>query len=240
MERECGLFILGRGDSSMPPSAKHATILITGASRGIGEATAYHFAREKYRLILTYNRGKKEVEKVAKKCLNLGAEKVDVHKLDLMKKGDIQLLAKKIKQVDWLINNAGVFMPKPLNEKKKNEIELELRTNLEGTITLTHQLLPKIKQGVLTVSSVAGIDVYPNMAVYCASKFGLCGFMHAMALDYPALAWHAVLPGYTATRMTGFKGTHPSKVGKVILEAAKGKYHIQNGENINAEAIIGE
>jgi NAD(P)-dependent dehydrogenase (short-subunit alcohol dehydrogenase family) len=72
-------------------------IFITGASLGIGKETAYCFAREKCKLVLTYFKHKKEGQMVKAECLNLGASEVLLLKLDLNKEGDIKKVVRKIK-----------------------------------------------------------------------------------------------------------------------------------------------
>lgn len=213
-------------------------ILITGASSGIGREIAYHFARDKNHLILTYNKGKEEGMKTRETCQKKGAGKVELIQFDVTKDKDILRLARKAGKVDWLISNAGVFIPHTLEKQTFRDITQQIRTNVEGPIKLIHAFLPRIRVGVISTVSAAGKDVYEKMAPYCGSKFGMRGFMKAMALDYPALKWYCINPGLTATRMTRFHGIHPRHVGKAVWDTHAGKYPIKNGGDIDLEKII--
>lgn len=213
-------------------------ILITGASSGIGQQIAYHFARDKNHLILTYNKGKVEGEKTVSECKKKGAGKVELIQFNVTKDKDILRLAKKAGKVDWLISNAGVFVPHKLERQTFRDISLQMRTNTEGPIKLVHALLPKIRVGIISTVSAAGKEVYEKMAPYCASKYGMRGFIQAMAIDYPALKWYCINPGLVATRMTRFNGIHPSKVGKIVWETHLGKYPVKKGGDIDVEKII--
>src|SRR3990172_10477140 len=88
-------------------------ILITGSSRGIGEAICYAFAKEKANIVVTYNSDPKPAEKVRQKCLELGAVDVVVLKLNIKDNGSIEncvaMTEEKFGHIDFLINNAGVI-----------------------------------------------------------------------------------------------------------------------------------
>jgi short-subunit dehydrogenase len=213
-------------------------ILITGASSGIGREIAYHFARDNNHLILTYNKEKEEGMKTRETCLQKGARKVELVQLNVTKDKDILRLAKKAGKIDWLISNAGVFVPHKLEKQTFKDIAQQARTNLEGPMKLIHAFLPRTRVGVISTVSAAGKEVYEKMAPYCGSKYGMRGFIQAMALDYPALKWYCINPGLTATRMTRFHGIHPRNVGKVVWNAHAGKYPIKNGGDVDVEKII--
>lgn len=224
----------------MKSKLNSSIVLITGASNGIGKETALLLATSKHSLILTYHREKEAGEAVARECLRRGAPHVELHALDLTQDSSIHALAKKVKHVDWLINNAGVFVNKPLDKHSNDEIERVLRTNLEGTIKLTHALIPIVKKGIVNVASGAGKEAYERMIVYCASKFGLRGFTQGLATEFPKLNIVCVNPGYTATRMTNYYGISPVKVGEVIVGVMDETYTpSQNGGDVDVWDIMG-
>ena len=86
---------------------KKKSVFITGASRGIGEATLYEFARAGWKVGFSYCKNKTDAVKVANRCKEFGASDVFFVKLNLLKNKDIEKLAKEIGHVDVLINNAG-------------------------------------------------------------------------------------------------------------------------------------
>jgi len=206
---------------------KGKVVFITGSSLGIGRETAFKFAEEGSKIIVTYYKDKKYAFDVAKKCMELGASDVLVLGLNLMDnkniKDCVENIVKKFGKIDILINNSGVISWKLLKEQTFEEIEEQIRTNLEGLIKVTKECLPYIGEAVINVASGAGKSAYADLSTYCATKFGVRGFTQSLAEELPKIRVFAINPGMTATRMTGFKGTPPEEVAKVIINVAKGK-----------------
>lgn len=199
-------------------------VLITGATHGIGEHTAYHFAKDKAELFLTYNVAKDRVEEVKNKCLSLGAKRVKFFQLDLRSNDSIKALGESLSEIDILINNAGVISWKNLEDQSFEEIENQLRANLEGLIKLTKVLLPKMKKRIVNIASGAGKTGYAGLSVYCASKFGVRGFSQSLRQELAGKIDVVVVnPGMTKTRMTNFQGDPVEKVAEVVFKAAKGE-----------------
>ena len=206
---------------------KNMVVLITGSSIGIGRETAFKFAKEGCKVIVTYYKDKKEGEQVARRCLELGASDILLLQLNVMDNTSIKNCAKniveKFKTIDILINNAGIVVWKQLKEQTFEDIENEVRTNLEGLIKMTKACLPYIKETIINISSGAGKDAFAGLSTYCATKFGVRGFTQAIAQELSNIKVYSVNPGTTATRMNNFRGIPPENVAEIILRTAKGE-----------------
>jgi 3-oxoacyl-[acyl-carrier protein] reductase len=118
------------------------------------------------------------------------------------------------------------------------EIENQLRTNLEGMIKMTSASLEQIKTGVINVASRAGHIPYPGRATYCATKFGVIGFTRSLALEYPDLKIFSVSPGAVKTEMWDFEsGLDPAVVADYIIKAVKGEITLKEND-LNLWEII--
>ncbi len=216
---------------------KNKIVLITGSSVGIGRYTAYRFSKEGARIIITYNMGEREAHETAIGCKKLGAGGVSVFHLDIRDNESIKNLVENMKKeygyIDILINNAGVVVWKPLKEQSFEDIENQIRVNLEGLIKLTKLMLPFVKEMIINIGSGAGKAGFESLTVYCATKFGLRGFTQALAQEIPSLKIYCVNPGMTATRMTNFQGVHPERVAEIIFNTAKGIYKKPSGSDID-------
>lgn len=216
---------------------KDKVVLITGASIGIGREAAFKFAKEKYKLIATYYKDKKEGEETAKKCLELGAPDILLLQLNVMDGSSIKNCVKKsvakFGHIGILINNAGIVVWKNFREQSFEDIENETRTNLEGLIKMTRECLPHIKEAIINISSGAGKDAYAGLSTYCATKFGVRGFTQALSQELRNIRVMSVNPGSTATRMTNYSGTKPEKVAEIILKAAKGEIKPDSSRDID-------
>jgi len=215
---------------------KGKVVLITGASEGIGRATAKAFAKEGTKLILTYRGHKTEADLAAKECKKLGSPEVLVLKLDVTKDADIRNAVKKavakFKKIDILINNAGTIAWKPLVEQTFAEIESQVRTNLEGLIKMTNVALPHVTDMIINIASGAGKSAHATLAPYCATKWGVRGFTQTLALE-TKIPIIAVNPGATRTKMTGFTGAPVEKVAEIILNTATRKIKVNSGGDVD-------
>src|SRR3972149_1187917 len=219
---------------------KDKVVLITGSSRGIGKETALLFAKEGANVVVTYNTNKKKGEDVFKECKKLG--KCFLVHLDVCDEKSIKECVEKVIDkfgaIDILVNNAGVISWKNFVEQNSKEIDLQINTNLIGLIKMTKSVLPYM-QGqdsgmIINIASGAGKTAHKGLSTYCATKFGVRGFTQTLALELPkSMKIFSVNPGMTATQMTNFKGISPVKVGEVIVNAAKEKYKVKSGQDVD-------
>lgn len=219
-------------------------VFITGSSIGIGRETAYQFAKAGWKIVITYYKDENEAKKTAEKCKEHGAREVLVVKLNVMDNNSIlkaiKEIVKKFNGIDVLINNAGVVVWKELLEQDDNEIENQVRTNLEGLIKITKYCLPYVREVIINISSGAGKTGYSTLTTYCATKFGVRGFTQALAneLSSRRVKVYSVNPGMTKTRMTNFRGVEPEKVAEIIFNAALGKYNVPSGGDVDVWRLL--
>jgi NAD(P)-dependent dehydrogenase (short-subunit alcohol dehydrogenase family) len=216
---------------------KGKVVFITGASSGIGKAVAETFAREGAKVVLTFNKGKKEAEALARTCKEDGAQDTLAVHLDVRDYKSIVLAMKKVvakfEKIDLLVNNAGVAEWKHLIEQAPEDIEAQVSTNLTGLMLTTKEALPHVKDMIINIASGAGMEGYPGLAPYCATKFGVRGFSQALAQEVKHLKVAVVNPSMTATRMTNFRGIPPEQVAEIVLNTALGKYDHSPGGDVN-------
>jgi len=221
---------------------KNKTVFISGASSGIGRETAYRFAAEGADLVLTYYRHKEDGEQTRKRCLESGSREVLLIKLDVMDNKSIASAVKQTRKVfgglDILINNAGTGIVEPFDDSTVDDIERQLRTNLEGLIKVTHAFIPYVRQAVINIGSFLSKNAYADMAVYCASKYGVRGFSQSLAQEQPGLMICCVHPDLTATALTGGQGRPPSAVADIIFQVAAKKIKVKRGGDIDVWEIL--
>jgi 3-hydroxy acid dehydrogenase/malonic semialdehyde reductase len=154
------------------------TVFITGASSGIGEATAYAFAAEGARLLLAARREDK-LASVAEAAKAKGAAAVHTFSLDVRHQpavaAAIEALPSEWRDIDILMNNAGLSRGlDKLYEGKIDDWDEMIDTNVKGVLYVTRAVVPAmVKRGsghIINIGSTAGELTYPNGAVYCATK----------------------------------------------------------------------
>jgi 3-hydroxy acid dehydrogenase/malonic semialdehyde reductase len=157
---------------------KGQTVLITGASAGIGEACAYAFARQGARLLLAARRVER-LEALAAKLTEEGAEAVRTFSMDVQKadavRAAIESLEPEWRAVDVLVNNAGLSRGlDKVYEGDAADWDEMIDTNVKGLLHVTRAVVPgMVERGrghVINLGSTAGEMTYPGGAVYCATK----------------------------------------------------------------------
>ena len=161
-----------------------ACVLITGASKGIGAATARSFAKQGAHVILAA-RSRADIEQLAQQLngSSFSVDLTDSAQLD----GFIERVEHEISPIDILINNAGLETQDFVEDIEESKIEDVLATNLVAPIRLTRQALPRmIERGrghLVYTSSMAAITPAPGLAAYCASKAGLSRFAETVRME---------------------------------------------------------
>ena len=193
---------------------KNTTILITGASSGIGKATAELFAKNGARLILC-GRRQERLDQL-KDSLNTEVHLLnfDVRDRTAVFKA-IESLPSQWKQIDVLINNAGnAHGLDPVQTADLDDWDAMIDGNVKGVMYVTKAILPQMierKTGqIINLGSIAGLEVYPNGNVYCASKFAVDAFTQGLRIDLNpyGIRVGAIHPGLVETEfsMVRFKG----------------------------------
>ena len=163
------------------------TVLITGSSKGLGEALSLTFARNKYNVIL-HGRDATRLEKIKNQVLNEGVM-CDVVTGNLLLDDTLAKLAElsNSRDLDILINNAAVYARKPFDKTSADEIRNIISVNLVAPILLTRSIFPifeRKKEGlILNINSFAGKNPSDGESAYCASKHGLRGFAGSLQFD---------------------------------------------------------
>jgi 3-oxoacyl-[acyl-carrier protein] reductase len=215
---------------------KDKVVLVTGSSIGIGRATAIKFAEEGCSIVVTYYEDEAGARETAYHCQDAGAPDVLVAYLNVMDDESIRLLVQRIVQrhgrIDILVNNAGIIIWKNLVDQSIEEIERQIRTNLEGTIKVTRECLPYLQDCVISLSGATALCGYATLVPYSATKAGIGAFTAALSREVGNIDVFTVLPKETATRMTHFHGDPPELVAEVIVSTAKRDFDIESGDDV--------
>jgi short-subunit dehydrogenase len=185
-------------------------IIITGASSGIGAATARRLARENVCLTLAARRADR-LQGVASDVENLASEALIVP-TDVTNRADIHRMVQSTLdrwgRIDVLLNDAGISYDEPLVDLEPDKIRNEVQVNLIALIECTQAVLPvmlKQKSGhIINVASIEGLIATPGSSVYCATKFGVFGFSDSLRRQLRGSGIHvsAFCPGYTPSEIT--------------------------------------
>lgn len=164
-------------------SFKDRSVIITGGSKGIGLSIAKIFAAKTDRPIVLIARNTVELETAKTECLEAGAVKVDIITADITKE--------TISQIDFgkydpaiLINNAGSYLYKNLEDTTPSEFESQFKVNAFGAFNMTRQVLPILRKQdralIVNICSQASLYGFADSGAYTASKHALLGYTRSL------------------------------------------------------------
>lgn len=225
------------------------TALITGATSGIGRATAHEFAKQGIRLIIC-GRRQERLETIQKGLSKL----TDVHILnfDVRDKNAvfsaIESLPDNFKNIDILINNAGnAHGLDPIQKGSLDDWDAMMDINVKGLLYVSKAIIPQMTERqsghIINIGSSAGKEVYPKGNVYCASKHAVVAVTEGMRMDLNpfGIKVAAINPGLVETEFSqvrfkgeaiadnvykGYKALQPEDVADVIYFAISRPAHV--------------
>lgn len=210
------------------------TIFITGASSGLGKATALLFAKNDWNVIATMRKPENETELTA-------VENITLLPLDVTNSEQINdtiLKALKISKIDVVFNNAGYGLAGPFEGATNEQLSNQINTNLVGVMHVIQNFLPHFRENeagtFITTTSIGGLVTLPFNSVYHATKWALEGFSESLAFELKEFGIHVktVSPGGIATDFAGrslVMTQHPvyqeqmNKVLSVFMDSERAK-----------------
>jgi 3-oxoacyl-[acyl-carrier protein] reductase len=187
--------------------------LITGASRGIGEAIALKFAEAGAHIAFTYLSSEEKANQLVQRLTDMGVQ-AKAYKSDA---GDFQaseaLVADVLAtfgKIDICVNNAGISRDNLLLRLSSEQWDEVLQANLKSVFNLTKQVIKpmmKARRGsIINMSSVVGVKGNPGQSAYAASKAGIIGFTKSIAQEIGSrnIRVNAIAPGFVETDMTHY------------------------------------
>jgi 3-oxoacyl-[acyl-carrier protein] reductase len=212
------------------------TVLVTGASAGIGWSTALAFARQGANLVVTARRAERlealvaDIEAMGRQAVALAGDAVD----EATAIDAVALATQRFGSLDILINNAGAGNYKNLVDTSAAEYDSMMDANMKSSFLFTRHAAPAMiaqKSGtILFVSSIAGLQGYAGEAVYCATKFAQVGFAQAMDAELRphGIKVVAYCPGGVKTEFA---------LGKGRTETSVRESHMMDPDEV-AETIV--
>lgn len=226
------------------------TALITGATSGIGKATATHFAANGIHLILCGRRQERlnALQEALKNHVDVHTLNFDVRNKSAVKEA-IENLPEAFQKIDILINNAGnAHGLDPIQDGSTDDWDAMLDINVKGLLYVSDAIIPKMIKAnsghIINIGSTAGKEVYPKGNVYCASKHAVDAINQGMRLDLNGynIRVGAVNPGMVETEFSevrfkgdsekadkvykGFKPLQAEDVADIIHFVVTRPYHV--------------
>lgn len=187
------------------------TALVTGASRGIGEAIALGLARAGFDLILNdLDRQRERLEAVAAQIEALGRRSVVAY-ADVSKKADVEALVRAglaaFQAIDAVVNNAGILTEALVDDLSEEQWDDVFDVNAKGTFLVVQALLPHMKARgygrIVNIASIGGKHGGPRQAHYAATKAAVMGFTRVLAQEVgpSGITANSICPGIIVTDM---------------------------------------
>ena len=226
------------------------TVLITGATSGIGKATAQVMAKNDYKIILCGRRKERlaELEKELSEFTEVHSLSFDVRDKEAVFE-NINLLPAEFAQIDVLINNAGnAHGLDPIQNGNIDDWDAMIDINVKGLLYVSHAVIPKMVERrnghIINIGSTAAKEVYPNGNVYCATKHAVDAINQGMRMDLNqyGIRVGGIHPGMVETEFSqvrfkgdaerasnvykGFEPLKPEDIADIIRFVITRPYHI--------------
>ncbi|AVM55784.1 SDR family NAD(P)-dependent oxidoreductase [Capnocytophaga sp. oral taxon 864] len=208
-----------------PFSLENKTILVTGASSGIGKAIAIECSKMGAQVVIT-GRNEQRLQETYKQLEGTQPAYIVA---DLTKKEDIETLANQIDSLNGLVNCAGLTIPKPFKFLQEEDIQEVMTVNFNAPLLLTQLLVKKKKlqkaSSIIFISSISGTKVsYIGNSIYSASKGAINGICKGLALELASqqIRVNTVIPGMVETNIVS-----GGEVTQEQMEADKQKYPLK-------------
>ena len=215
----------------LPANLQHLqgkTAIVTGASRGIGKATALALAEVGAKVVVNYARSSSAAEEVVKTIVDAGGDAIALQ-ADVSQPEEVNSLIKetlaKYGSIDVLVNNAGIAQDTLMMRMKLEQWQAVINLNLTGvflcTKAVTKTMLKQRSGRIINIASVAGQMGNPGQANYSAAKAGVIGFTKTVAKELASrgITVNAVAPGFIETDMT-----HDLKADDILKFIPLGRY----------------
>ena len=194
--------------------------IVTGASKGIGEAISINLASQNI-LVCAFGRDKKALLELAESNENISIYSGDLTENNFIQKSVSEIL-QKFGKIDYLINNAGLAVFKKFVDTSIEEFQDQININLYAVFNLTKSVVPHFIQRnigtIINISSIAGKNGFVYGTTYAASKHALMGFTKSLFLELREynIRVSAVCPGSVETEMIINSPVQPKNIDKVL------------------------
>ncbi len=209
---------------------KDQVAIVTGASRGIGKATAFALAQEGAKVVVNYASSSDAADAVVAEIVNAGGSAIAL-KADVSQPEEVDNLIKEtvnqLGRIDMLVNNAGITRDTLMLRMKLEDWQSVINLNLTGVFLCckaVSKIMLKQRSGrIINISSVAGQMGNPGQANYSAAKAGVIGLTKTLAKEFAprGVTVNAVAPGFIETDMTS--GLQAEEILKMIPLSRYGK-----------------
>ena len=200
--------------------------LVTGGTRGIGAAIAVKLKTDGYNVVSTYIGRPENAEKFSKET-GIKVYKFDVAYFESCQKGISEIEKAEGKNIDILINNAGITKDRFLHKMSSDEWNAVINTNLNSAFNMTRNVIEKMRNNkfgrIISISSINGIKGQIGQANYSAAKAGLIGFTKAIAQENAnkGVTANIIAPGYVGTDMV--KKIDPNILKTIVAQIPVGR-----------------
>lgn len=225
-------------------SYKKTSVLITGASQGIGRCIAIAFASQTGRPLLLLARNTENLETTADLCREAGSKQIAIIACDATSPSELQQISlpKGFPQPGIIINNAGSYLYKKLEDTANEEFQNQIDINLFTAVNVVQRFLPTLKNLdralIVNICSVASLKGYGDSGAYSAAKHALLGYTRSLReeLMQSQIAVTAINLGQTHSTswaesdMSSNKLIHPNDVANLIIAIS----------NLSAQSVVEE